>query len=352
METLKNFLASDWGEVRIGKNVYPVRLIVAVGGAALWLGTMLVETGTGGIAAIWTNLLFLIPLVAICSATRTVSLRELVSLCFIGGFMMGVVLLVGPVNPTSSVGRFLMPPLLEESCKISPVLFLLWRWRKSRLWTLAASDVLLMAAASGGGFGLVEDAYIRHRFGWPAQLDWLPVTEIIGGRIIAGHAIWTALAGLTIGLSLLLRNRRPIAAAVAASGFVVSVLDHIANNYGFGSRVGFAGFMNAIAMQGYLVIYLLFLGLVAVLAADLYVVHKTLPRLPELSLPSAVRDFPRKWAFSVQKRALAHAVFNYRRSTGLERAEAITMAALLDAWFKNVYYVYEKVPSSPIPARA
>src|SRR5712691_3988761 len=129
LKMLQQLLISDWGQVRIGNKNYPVRLVVTVAGATLWLGSMLVETDTGGIVAIWTNLLFLVPLVAICSATRTVTLRELVSLCFIGGFMMGVVLLVGPVNPTTSVEKFFMPPLLEESCKIAPVLFLLWRWR-------------------------------------------------------------------------------------------------------------------------------------------------------------------------------------------------------------------------------
>lgn len=352
MGIFEKFLSSDWGQVRIGNNDYSVRLLVTIAGAALWLGTMLVETGTGAIVAIWTNLLFLVPLVAIGSLSRTVTLRQLVLLVFIGGFMMGVALLViDTVMPTTSVRAFLVPPL-EESCKIAPVLFLLWRWRKSRLWTLAATDVLLMAACSGTGFGLVEDAYIRYRFGWPAQLDWLPVTEITGGRIIAGHAIWTALAGVTIGLAVLLRSRRRLAWPVGVSGFALSIFDHISNNFGIGNRDLLARFMNGVSADGYLVLYLFFIGVLVVLAADLYIVHVALPGLPEFKAPGRLRDFRARWAFSVQKRALAHAVFNYRHSSGLERAEAITIATRLDAWFQNVRYVYEKVPSSPITASA
>ena len=52
-----------------------------------------------------------------------------------------------------------------------------------------------MGATCGAGFGVVEDAYIRSRFGWGAQLDWLPATELSGDRLIAGHAMWTGWRG-------------------------------------------------------------------------------------------------------------------------------------------------------------
>lgn len=181
----------DWGRVRLGGRAYSTRLVVTAVGVTVWLGLTLAKTGTGGVAAIWTNLLFLIPLLVLCGATRTVSGRQLLSLCLIGGFMMGVALtVINAVAPApGTAARDFVVPVIEETCKIAPVLFLLWRWRTSRIFTLAATDVLLMAAACGAGFGVVEDAYIRSRFGWSDHLAWLPVTEITGGRIIAGHAI-------------------------------------------------------------------------------------------------------------------------------------------------------------------
>lgn len=346
MGPLERFLTSDWGEVRIGNNIYSVRLLATIAGATLWLGTMLVETGTSGIAAIWTNLLFLLPLVAISSASRTLTIRQLVSLCFLGGFMMAVALLVIDIFMPTSAARDFLVPSLEESCKIAPVLFLLWRWRKSRLWTLAATDVLLMAACSGTGFGVVEDAYIRHNLGWPAQIGWLPVTEISGGRLIVGHGIWSAFAGITIGLGLLFRKRRRTTWSLGASGFVLSIFDHISNNLGVHHPGQLAVFLNSFDAQGYLVYYLFLTGVTVVLTADLYIVHVALPQLPEFTAPCQLTDLRAKWEFSVQKRALAHAIFNYRQSAGLERAEGICMATLLDGWFQNVRSVCEQHPSA------
>src|ERR1700674_526181 len=330
MNALHNFLASEWGQVRIGKRIYSGRLLVGIAGAALWLGSMLVKTGTGGIVAVWTNLLFLLPLVAICSATRTVLLRQLLSLLFLGGFMMGVALFIINAFAPSEVARAFVVPIVEESSKIAPVLFLLWRWRKSRIWSLAASDVLLMAAASGAGFGLVEDAYIRNRFGWPAQLNWLPVTELTGGRLIAGHAIWTSLVGFSIGLAILFCSRSRMALPVAACGIVVSLFDHISNNYGVGRRDSFSTFLNGIGAHGYLVLYLFFSGLLVVLAADLYVVRMMRPQLPALKDPSgigSIQDFRTKWLVSVRKRALAHAAFQDRHLCRLDQPTATSTAA-------------------------
>lgn len=323
----------DWGRVRLGRRTYPARMVVTVAGAAIWLGLMLTETGRGGITAIWTNLLFLVPLLVLCRGTCTVSTRQLIALCLIGAFMMGVALIVINAVAPVTAGRAFVVPVIEESSKIAPVLFLLWRWRAARIWTLAATDVLLMAAACGAGFGVVEDAYIRSRFGWPDQLGWLPVTEITGGRIIAGHAIWTALAGLMIGLGLMLRQRRPVAIAVAGSGFLLSLFDHMANNYGTTARGGLV--MDTVAQHGYLVIVVFIVAVPLALAADLLISRTALPDLPELVQPSGLRDARARRTFSVRRRAMAHAVFHYRHSAGLPRAQAICTAAALDAWFQN-----------------
>jgi RsiW-degrading membrane proteinase PrsW (M82 family) len=343
MSAWQSMTRGDWGQVRFGRRAYPTRLVVTIAGIAVWLGLTLVRTGTGGVAAVWTNLLFLIPLLVLCGATRTVSGRQLLSLCLIGGFMMGVALtVINAVAPApGTAARAFVVPVIEETCKVAPVLFLLWRWRASRIFTLAATDVLLMAAACGAGFGVVEDAYIRSRFGWPDHLAWLPVTEITGGRIIAGHAIWTALAGLTIGLGLMLRRHTPLAVAVAASGFFLSAFDHISNNYGAGSSGGLATTMNTIGMHGYLVLTVFLVAAPAAITADWLIGRVALPDLPELSRPGGMSDPEVSVTFSVNRRAMAHALFNSRQTAGLPRAQAIRAAAALDAWFMQTRFAAE-----------
>jgi hypothetical protein len=63
--------------------------------------------------------------------------------------------------------------------------------------------------------------------------------------------LWTALAGITLGLALLLRSRRELAIGLGASGFLWSALDHIANNFGVGQGGALANFLNGITGQGW-----------------------------------------------------------------------------------------------------
>jgi RsiW-degrading membrane proteinase PrsW (M82 family) len=343
MNPLQWLARGDLGTVRVGRTTCPARLLVTAAGIALWLGLMIAETGNGGITAIWTNLLFLVPLALACSRTRTVSTRQLVSFCLFGGFMMGCALVViNAVAPESTIRSFIVPPI-EETAKIAPVLFVLWRWRKSRIWTLAVTDVLLMAAASGTGFAVVEDAYIRSRFGWQGQWSWLPVTEFAGGRIIAGHAIWTALAGLMIGLGLLLRRIPPLAIAVGASGYLLSLLDHISNNYDATAGGGTA--MDAIVHHGYLVLWVFLIGVPLALAADWLIGQTAIPDLPELRQPGVLANARARQAYDVRMRQLAHALYHSRQSSGLTRARAIGTAAALDAWFQSKRLAMEPAAS-------
>jgi hypothetical protein len=224
---------------------------------------------------------------------------------------------------------------MEEMFKIAPVLFVLWRGRRSTTWTLGVTDLTLMAAASGVGFGMVEDAYIRHNHGWPAHIDWLPLTEITGGRLIVGHGIWTALAGITLGLALLLRSRRGLAIGLGASGFLWSVLDHIANNFGVGQRGALATFLNGITGQGWVTFYLFVVGVAIAVGFDLYIIHVQLPKFPEFKLPrlqNGVSGLRRLWAFLVGRRALAYVLFRYRRASGLARAKLACSGAVLDQY--------------------
>lgn len=324
-----------WGTLVYGTTRIALRQLMVVGGIALLLAVLLLRIGGEGLVALWTNALFLGPLVLLGSLTRTVSLRLILRMFFIGSALMGVMyllsLLLGPLLADAEL-RGLLVPLVEESLKIAPVVVLLVLWRRRRAWSLGATDILLLAAAAGVGFGVVEDAYIRAESGWPDQIAWLPVTELIGGRLIVGHGIWTALAGATIGLGLLLRQRGPIWLAVAASGFAVSVLDHAANNYGNVASGALAETLNAISFSGWLpLVAFLALG-AACIGADIYVLRKLEPaphRTPPARAPG-LAGLRLAWEFLTVRRGLAIADFHRRRLPEVTRQAAGQQADFLD----------------------
>ena len=321
-----------WGTLAFGTTRIALRRVVVFGGMALVLAVLLLRTGGEGVVALWTNALFLGPLVLIGSLTRTVGLRLIVRFFFIGSALMGAMyllsLLLGPVLFEDAGLRGVLVPVLEESLKIAPVVVLLILWRRGRAWSLGATDVLLLAAAAGVGFAVVEDAYIRAESGWPDQIAWLPVTELIGGRLIVGHGIWTALAGATLGLGLLLRHRGRIWLIVAAVGFAISVLDHVANNYGNAASGFLADMLAAITVSGWLplVAFLVLAG--GCIGVDLYLLRTSGPglhRTPPARAPglAGLRD---TWTLASQRRRLAFADF-YRR----QAPEAATHPAALEA---------------------
>ena len=258
--------------------------------------------------------------------------------------MMGVGYLGGLVAPDYPAKAFVIPPM-EETLKLAPVLWILWRGRKARAWSIGVTDVMLMGAASGARFALVEDAYIRHAVGWTAHVAWLPITELSGGRLIVGHAIWTALAGMMVGWALLLRNRGMLAIGVGICGYVWSILDHAANNDAVHVSDWSAKLLNGITGYGWISMYLFVIGLIAAIAMDLYIIHKARPPLPELKLSSLgsprgrVKAF---WAMMIEQRMLAFLIFQYRRASEAKRAEISAFAAPL-------HHSMLQRQSSPIP---
>ena len=308
------------------------RNVIAAAGIALWLLLMLFSTGKGGFVALWTNLVLLIALLLIGTFTRTVSVLRVLQFFSFGGFFMGVALVIGRVLPRTDFRAFVVP-LMEEILKIAPLVWFLWRSRRDGIWSLGVTDVLLLATASGAGFGVVEDAYIRHLRHWPAHVPWLPVTEIIGGRVIPGHAIWTAVAGLTIGLAIMWRGRALM--AIAPIGFLVSLADHAANNYGVRHRGALSTLLNGVTAQGYIVLILFVVGIVAAVAVDTLALSQ-LPRLIELQRPAGLTRLRHAWTFSLNTRSIAYALLRSRSASGRARAQAICAAALIDSALLNL----------------
>jgi len=334
---------SSSGGLSIAGHRISFRMCVFLVGSAFWIINTLLQTGHAGLVALRSSVCFLVGIILITSATRTIRLNQMATFYCLGGAMMSVVWLVDYVFTSfqpdgHAVSRNLFTPLLEESMKLAPVAVYLWRNRRSRAWSMGASDVLLLAAASGAGFGLVEDAFIQQHFGVWHPVSWLPTTAILGTGLTIGHQSWTALAGVALGLALLWRPRVPLGYLLGASGFLWSMLDHFRNNFSV-DRSGFiVNFLNFITGHGWLSLYLVLFGAIAVVGSDLYAVRQMLVSRPQLKLQGAKppegyghgESYQWLWNFLVDRRALAYVLFRCQRASGPNKDKLALLATTLE----------------------
>src|ERR1700730_14880416 len=80
----------SWGSITWQRHRFTGRELVALGGGAFWLILMLINTGTGGIVALWTALGFMAELRRTASLTCPGSIIQLSSACLLGGFAMSL----------------------------------------------------------------------------------------------------------------------------------------------------------------------------------------------------------------------------------------------------------------------
>lgn len=294
------------------------RTIIAIISVAFWMVATLLQTGQGGVIAIWTGMLFMLEIIVLSSATRVISVGSVATIFCAGGLMFGFAVLGGNVllPDRSLASRNFLVPVLEESLKLLPVLYYLWRGRKNNTWAMGMTDVMLLATACGAGFSLLEDAHILEH-GDVGRVAWLPTTNIVsGGHMVASHAIWTGLAGATIGLALLLRNRGLIAVPIAASGYCWAILDHTQNNYRLAHHDFLGTTLGGVTADGWMSVYLFVIAGVVAIAFDLYIIHGTLGNFPiKLSLRGGLDGLWSAWRFIINKRALAFLAYQYRRAS-------------------------------------
>jgi len=218
---------------------------------------------------------------------------------------------------------------------------------------------MLMGAASGGGFGLVEEAFYHFHNGATHALDWFPLTRINGATLTVGHATWTGLAGATLGLAMLWRPRQPLTYLIAGSGILWSIIDHSHHNYGV-DRSGFSvDLFNFVTGHGWLSLYFFVIALICVLASDLNVVQRVLPPLPVLKTPLAGFLSSGKgplsiWNFLLTKRALAFAAFHYKKEP--PQARSGQLDPILFVLLQKLMIFHDSNPPnvqgpSPTPAR-
>ncbi|MEU9589311.1 RNase A-like domain-containing protein [Streptomyces sp. NPDC048193] len=160
--------------------------------------------------------------------------------------------LVKVVNNTS----YTVAPWVEELLKVSPLLLAGLSLKIRRQWGL--TDFVVLGAASGGGFGLLEavlrygldaDRAITRDGGWiipdslfppyvpgPGQVftSWLPAPfgQTASSTPLSTetftHLVWTAVAGLGVGLLWRTRGWRRL---FAIPPLVVPSVHHMLNNY-------------------------------------------------------------------------------------------------------------------------
>src|ERR1700675_783578 len=126
----------------------PRRTIIAIVSVAFWIVATLVQTGSGGVIAIWTGALFMLELIVLSSATRTISIGAMATIFCAGGCMFGLAVLGGDslrllVPDRCALLRQFGVTILEESLKLLPVLYYLWRGRKKDTWAMGMPDVIL-----------------------------------------------------------------------------------------------------------------------------------------------------------------------------------------------------------------
>jgi RsiW-degrading membrane proteinase PrsW (M82 family)/tRNA A-37 threonylcarbamoyl transferase component Bud32 len=318
---------NSWGVVPIGASKVPVRWIVMWIGVAGWLALTFISTGAPtGITALALNLAFIIGLILIGSFTRTVPMRTIALMFFSGAVMMGLAMQIekgfdGTV--LESVRPFVVP-FIEETLKLVPLLFFLFRANKFTLWTLGVTDVMLMGAASGAGFAFVYDAFKHIHVPWSHKLQWLPTADFVSWQyLVAGHAVWTAIAAACLGMAVIVIHKRNAAAIIALIGFAYAVLDHTASaNFNTNNRA-LASFFGMVTAKGFATPYVLIGTTAGAVLIDTWVKLRWFPKATEFKLPKrgdSTSGLAGLWDFVLDRRRLANANFKRMHLEGNSNA--------------------------------
>lgn len=305
-------------EPRTGINIPPPKFrIIGIVLLVVWAAILLVTTGGAVIFSTWAAFMFIGLLMLAGSGTRTVSHKALLALFFAGVFCATIAYLV--LTAISYIGIDYSSPLrpvavaiIDGALMLAPLLFVLRR-SGAGIWMVGATDLMLMAAACGTGYGFVEQSYIAHRMPSVQWLAYMPMSGIAntprdGTWLLNSHGLLCALSGATLGLGLLFINHGKKAWILAVSGFVIAVLDHlfigiVAHNWG--SPIG------ALVGYGWLTLGLFFAAAVCAIAADAWIINKT--------MPDRIKPLQSDWGSQLELRAVTFGLF--QRETKIESAK-------------------------------
>jgi RsiW-degrading membrane proteinase PrsW (M82 family) len=208
-----------------------------------------------------------IQLVVLGSLSRTVRVRTVLAALTVGLYAIGPLtvflqlgwihvaasLLGTPAAHIQSIASYTVDPFLEEALKLLPLaMLLLLIPTVRRQWSV--TDCVLIAAATGSGYGLAENLYRyagspdsahtiaagwaivigRHTLFVPGILhtltSWLPAGTVSADETISlnPHLVWSVIGGLAVGL--IVRHRTRATRLVAAGLLFYIGLDHAAGN--------------------------------------------------------------------------------------------------------------------------
>jgi len=157
-------------------------------------------------------------------------------------------------------------PVIEELAKALPILLVYAVVRSTPAMKPTVTDFAVLGLSVGGGFAFHEDAVFARVVsgGWDG---WgLAFPAVVQEPVFAvGHAGWTALVGLGVGIALA-RRGRPLAWIPAIAAYSVVVVDHALVN-DQGSR--------AALLHGRLPLYVLAVGILGAVFIETQVVVKS-----------------------------------------------------------------------------
>ncbi len=218
------------------------------------------------LAIIFAQVWGVIQLIVLTSLARTVRVRTVLAAMAVGFYAIGPVtaflqlswiriaalVLAKSVGDLTGVASYTVDPFLEEAMKLLPLLMLMLIPAIRRQWSI--TDCLLIAAATGSGFGLAEHLFRYADYASTAQsvsggyamtigsatplvpgiartlTSWIPLGVFFESNAVRvnWHLAWSALGGLAVGLFL--RYPKKATRLTAVGLLLLTGLDHAAGN--------------------------------------------------------------------------------------------------------------------------
>lgn len=324
-----------------------LRTLVAWAAVVLLIVVTASVPGTSRVIPVVFGLGWLIVQLSFLARSRTVTLAVCLRVMVLGALICLPTVLVERVA-VAGMGATASDPVaavqvgapLEEIAKLVPV-WLVWLFARRRFKRLAAVDYVLLAAASGAGFQLVENIVLmlvsgpsEHLLGYPefGFFDLLPGwTDGVGIRF-AGHAVATGLVGACAGLAAVGGRRYgrklwllPIVA------LVLVIFDHLSFDALLGGLhlVGGTGIAYALLGHGYLLRPLFLLALFFCVMLDhraFRTVDDAVPPLPGTPRWAALERFARGVGIRIRSRVPQEAAPVFHRLAGTLAGFVVTFA--------------------------
>ncbi|HEY3681472.1 MAG TPA: PrsW family glutamic-type intramembrane protease [Streptosporangiaceae bacterium] len=356
-----------------------LRTLVAWAAVALVIVVASAIPGTSNVIPVALGVGWLVIQLCVLCRSRTVTLAVLLRVVVLGALICLPTVLIErfvvarmgvPALDAVAIVRVGAP--VEEVAKLVPVV-LVWWFARRRFKRLAAVDYLLLAAASGAGFQLVESTVFVLTTGASvtSRLPTVPHFEFFAllpgwsdgiGTRFAGHAVLTGLVGACVGLAAVggrrWGGRKLWLLPAVALGVVIFV--HLAYDGVQSSLRLVSGSGPAFALlgHGYLIRPLFLLALFACVMLDHRVfraVDDVVPPLPGTPPWAGLERFARGVGIRVRARVPREAAPVFHRAGGAVAGFVVTFAEatvrILHEWAVLFVALGRGVPALPSALR-